>query len=165
MGQRTEGSFEAEGMSPSAVLQPWIAFVEQVTSPAELQALGHAVEAVRVEMQAVNFDYERAMWCLEHQWEGTSQELLCWQSMFTRDVQQAIWHWEQAGMWFREYGEQHKGQIYTSLCEHAHRQQQRVAQRSEELWERVVVLCQQGGIAIPGEVASSSTAAIVGEGW
>src|SRR2546423_15099832 len=141
------------GISPSAVLQPWTGFVEHVTSPAELQALGHAVEAVRVEMQAVGFDYERAMWCFEHRWEGTAQEVLQWQSMFTRDVQQAIWHWEQAAVWLQEYGEQRKGSVYATLCEHARRQQQRVAQRCEVLWERVIALCQQEGIAAPGEVS------------
>jgi hypothetical protein len=151
-------------MSPSAVLEPWIAFVEQVTRPEELQALRHAVEAVRAEMQAVGFDYARAMWCLEHRWQGTAHELLQWQNLFTRDVQQAIWHWEQVIMWLPASGEPHQSSAYAGFYEHARSQQQRVAERCEALWGRVVELCQQEGIVLPGAVVSSPTAATAGEG-
>jgi hypothetical protein len=165
MAQQAERPLETEDMSPSVVLGPWMAFVEQITSPAELQALGHAVEAVRAEMQVVGFDYAQAMWCLEHRWQGTVHELLQWQGMFTRDVQQACWHWQQAAMWLRAYGEQRKGSAYAVLYEHAHSQQQRVVERGEALWGCMVELCQQEGISVPGAVVSSATAATAGEGW
>ena len=164
MAQQAERPLEVENMSPAVVLEPWITFVEQVTSLAELQVVRHAVAAVCMEMQAVEFDYERALWCLEHRWEGTAQEVLHWQEMFMRDVQQAIWHWEQVIMWLPASGEPHKGPVYAALYEHARRQQQRVLERGEDLWEHLVELCQQAGIVVPGTVVSSPPAATAGEG-
>jgi hypothetical protein len=68
-------------------------------------------------------------------------------------------------MWLPASGEQHKGSAYAVLYEHARTQQQRVAERCEALWGRLVELCREGGVAVPAGEVSSPPGVTLGEAW
>ncbi len=148
MAQIIEGApdFDAADLSPSVLLQPWLALGAQVTLQAELTALGHALEAVSAEMEAAQ-SFAHAIWWMSTR-EGIVEHALGWLTMMIHDLQQAVWHWDKALSWLKEHGDPQKEALYASLAQHGLAQQQRLIQQIEQGRRRVVMLCQEWGVPL-----------------
>src|SRR2546426_5270541 len=102
MAQVMDGDHEFT-VVPQVVLEPWMAFVAQMTIDSELHALGHAVEAVSCEVSA-SAHYAQAMVWLSAGGERALSYALDWWELMRKDIGQACWHWGKAAEWLKEFG-------------------------------------------------------------
>lgn len=139
--------FDAFGPVSASVLHPWLVFGEQATMDSELYALGKAIEAVTWEWQAAWHGSQAAWWLGIGLPESVAQAMSQLQEV-GRNIRRASSAWGKAIDWLKESGDPHKAPVYQSLYQHVLAQQQRLDQQCEHLRRRVVLLCQEWGIAL-----------------
>jgi hypothetical protein len=147
MGQVLDGTFAFEvpgDVSPSVLLQRWLAFGSQVSVEGELTALGHALEAVNYELQARACDHWALWWVQTGQIAGMEQARDWFRSLLC-NLRQASWHWGKAASWLKEFGDPAKAALYASLYAHVLEQQQRLSRLVEQRWAWMQRCCQEWG--------------------
>lgn len=152
MTQVSDGAspFERPTLSPQELLAPWLAFVAQATTSAELQAVGHALDATCCELDLLH-SFEHGVSFVRCGYAELMPNALSYLRTAQQSHTQALWHWQKAVNWLQEFGREAQQALYAPLLAHAQQQQERLVELAGQLGEQVTRLCQEWGVTLEGD--------------